>query len=112
MWEYLLVGGIIASLIHEGRKSAEREAERREEDRRRRDTPCNFVDGFSKEDFERIAYKSGKHIKRLIKTRKPGKKWKATEFMNFLGRQRAWITLFLVDRKHLQTKMATDIFPN
>lgn len=72
MWEYLLVGGFIASLIHGGRKSAEREAERREEDRRRRNTPCNFVDGFSKEDFERIAYKSGKHIKRLIKTRVEG----------------------------------------
>lgn len=72
MWEYLLVGGFIASLIHGGRKSAEREAERREEDKRRRNTPCYFLDGFSQEDFEKIAYKSGKHIKRLIKTRVEG----------------------------------------
>lgn len=66
------MGGIIVSLIHSGRKSEEREAERREEDKRRRNTPCNFVDGFSKDDFEKIVYKSGKHITRLIKTRVDG----------------------------------------
>lgn len=36
-----------------------------QEEERRRNTPCRFVDGFSKEEFERMVKQAGKNIKRL-----------------------------------------------
>lgn len=35
------------------------------EDKRRRETPCHFNDGISKEQFQTIVSESAKHIKRL-----------------------------------------------
>ena len=42
-----------------------REAE--EKEKRRRNTPCSFLDGISEEEFQSIAIHSGKGIRRLTK---------------------------------------------
>ena len=60
-WEIVIIG-VIGVLINRGRKDAE---ERTEEERRRTSKPCTFSDGISREQFEEIVKKSGKHIKRI-----------------------------------------------
>lgn len=60
-WELVTIGAI-GALIHKSRK---RSRERAEEERRRKSIACHFTDGISKEEFEVIARKAGKHIKRL-----------------------------------------------
>ena len=69
MWEYLLVGGFFASLVHAGKKSAERDAEERRqreaEERRRKNTPCYYTDGISQDLFESMAHAIEKHVKRI-----------------------------------------------
>ena len=62
-WEIVTIGAI-GALIRKGIKNAE---ERAEEERRRKNTPCGFTDGISREQFELIAKEAGRHIKRLIK---------------------------------------------
>lgn len=54
LWEIFILGSI-GSLIHKDIK----------EERIRKNTPCNFIDGISKEQFEIIARQAGKHIRRL-----------------------------------------------
>ena len=57
--------GMVASFIHAGKKSAKRAKEREEEDKRRRETPCRFNNGISREQFAFIVRKSTKKLRRL-----------------------------------------------
>jgi len=57
-----LVVAAAGGLIHKGIKNAR---ERAAEEERRKKTPCYFVDGITQEQFEAIARKAGRRIKRL-----------------------------------------------
>ena len=50
--------GLVGSLLSNAREEAE-------EERRRRDTPCRFVDGFSEYEFESMVKRAGKKIRRI-----------------------------------------------
>lgn len=52
----------VGELVHKGIKASR---ERAAEEERRTNTPCYFNDGISEEQFEAIARRAGKHIKRL-----------------------------------------------
>lgn len=53
-------GGVLIKTISAAKESAE-------EERRRKNTPCYFNDGISKEQFDVIVKRASKHIKRLTK---------------------------------------------
>lgn len=53
-----IFGGVLIKTINVAKKSAE-------EERRRKNTPCYFIDGISKEQFNVIVKRASKHIKRL-----------------------------------------------
>ncbi len=57
-WE-LAAGGALYALAKKAQANAA-------EERRRRATPCKFRDGISSSEFNRIARKSAKYIKRII----------------------------------------------
>lgn len=61
LWKTFIIGSI-GSLFRKGIKKAE---ERAEEERIRKNTPCHFSDGISKKQFEIIARRAGRHIRRL-----------------------------------------------
>lgn len=51
-----VAGLLVKGLVDSAKEDAEQE--------RRRNTPCNFVDGFSEDEFEQLVRKSCKPIKR------------------------------------------------
>lgn len=53
-----IFGGVLIKTINVAKKSAE-------EERRRKNTPCYFTDGISREQFNVIVKRASKHIKRL-----------------------------------------------
>ena len=53
----LAVGGLFAWAHHEGKKNREENERRQAETARRKNTPCNFEDGISEEDFSQLAIK-------------------------------------------------------
>ena len=61
----LAVGGLFAWAHHEGKKSREENERRQAEIARRKNTPCNFEDGISKEEFSQLAINICKKIKRV-----------------------------------------------
>ena len=54
--------GIVGGLLVRAGRNAKRE---REEENRRRNTPCRFMDGITQEEFESIALYCAKRIKRV-----------------------------------------------
>ncbi len=64
-------GAIITALVGTGArliyKSAKEEKEQREEEQRRKNTPCQFNNGISREEFNRVVKKSCKSVKRISK---------------------------------------------
>lgn len=63
----LAIGGLFAWTIHEGKRANEENENRRQETLRRKNTPCEFSDGLSRDEFEEIAVKVCKKIKRVKK---------------------------------------------
>ena len=64
---WVLAVGATGFVIKEIRKSAKRSAKLKAEQEKRRNTPCRFVDGFSKSEFEQMVKRAGKSIRRLSK---------------------------------------------
>lgn len=65
-WLGLLAVGSLFVWAHHKAKERESEAqELREQEKRRRNTKCKFVDGISESDFSRIAFKVTKKIRRV-----------------------------------------------
>ena len=54
--------GVVGGLIH---KSIRKTQAKKEEEQRRKNSPCRFEDGISAYEFEQIAISAGKKIKRL-----------------------------------------------
>lgn len=63
-WKVVTVG-LIGAGIAAIRRDAKLNKEAAEEEERRKNTPCDFVDGISQTDFDQMALSSCKHIKRL-----------------------------------------------
>lgn len=59
---WIIGAGIVSGLIHKSNEKARKEAEEQE---KRRNTPCRFLDGFSESDFNVMAVRASKRIKRL-----------------------------------------------
>ncbi|MBE6988354.1 MAG: hypothetical protein E7432_06240 [Ruminococcaceae bacterium] len=61
----LAIGGLFAWVHNEAKKEREESERHKAETARRKNTPCNFEDGISEEDFSRLALKVCKKIKRV-----------------------------------------------
>ena len=61
----LVTASLIGFGIHALRKSNEKARQAKEDEEKRACTPCDFSDGISEEDFEDIAHKAAKRIKRI-----------------------------------------------
>lgn len=61
MIEYILAAIAGKAIYNQGKKIRDK----REENRRRRNTPCSFDDGISFDDFEDIAYEAARKFKRI-----------------------------------------------
>lgn len=61
--EWIAVAAV-GGLIHKGIKDSRA---RTAEEQRRKNTPCNFNEGITQQQFTEIAQRAGKHIKRLKK---------------------------------------------
>ena len=67
-WEVVAIGALgsfISKMISNAQETAEEEERKRKKEEKRKNTPCNFGDGISEEQFEIIARRACKHIKRL-----------------------------------------------
>lgn len=61
----LFTTGLVGIGLHILRKEYRETKQAKEEEEQRRNTPCLFINGISKEEFEQIVRRSAKRIKRI-----------------------------------------------
>ena len=57
--------GVASHVIKKIRQNGREAAEEREEEERRKNTPCRFIDGFSENEFAQMAKRAGNTIRRI-----------------------------------------------